>query len=130
MFSSSAPELVNRAKGSSNFDLGYAESQTAEITPLSVEPRPVDRTLVCFTCGAEFVFTAGEQSFFRTRNFINDPKRCKLCRSGRRTGTRTSILEIRVNCSSCGVSTTVPFRPRQGRPVLCRDCFESTRRPA
>jgi CxxC-x17-CxxC domain-containing protein len=32
-------------------------------------------------------------------------------------------------CSQCGKETTVPFRPTQGRPVLCRDCFQQ-RRPA
>ena len=30
-------------------------------------------------------------------------------------------------CSACGVETTVPFRPSQGRPVHCRACFQ---RPA
>jgi CxxC-x17-CxxC domain-containing protein len=27
-------------------------------------------------------------------------------------------------CADCGVTTEVPFEPRQGRPVYCRDCFE------
>jgi CxxC-x17-CxxC domain-containing protein len=25
------------------------------------------------------------------------------------------------------VETTVPFKPTQGRPVLCRQCFQQTR---
>jgi CxxC-x17-CxxC domain-containing protein len=33
-------------------------------------------------------------------------------------------------CSQCGKETTVPFRPRQGRPVLCRDCFQHKRTAA
>jgi CxxC-x17-CxxC domain-containing protein len=33
--------------------------------------------------------------------------------------------ETRIHCSACGVETTVPFRPTQGRPVLCRACFQA-----
>lgn len=31
-------------------------------------------------------------------------------------------------CASCGQQTTVPFRPVEGRPVFCRDCFQSQKR--
>jgi CxxC-x17-CxxC domain-containing protein len=33
-------------------------------------------------------------------------------------------------CSQCGKETTVPFRPTQGRPVLCRECFRERRHAA
>src|SRR5262249_52752292 len=36
----------------------------------------VDRVLKCSDCGAEFVFTAGEQLFFHDKQFKNDPKHC------------------------------------------------------
>lgn len=26
-------------------------------------------------------------------------------------------------CSDCGAECEVPFKPTQGRPVYCRDCF-------
>ena len=39
-----------------------------------------DKTLVCKECGAEFVFTAGEQEFYAERGFQNEPQRCKACR--------------------------------------------------
>jgi CxxC-x17-CxxC domain-containing protein len=26
-------------------------------------------------------------------------------------------------CSECGAETEVPFKPTEGRPVYCRDCF-------
>lgn len=26
-------------------------------------------------------------------------------------------------CSDCGKECEVPFKPTQGRPVYCRDCF-------
>ena len=32
--------------------------------------------------------------------------------------------ETRTQCSECGIETTVPFKPTQGRPVLCRQCFQ------
>ncbi|MGA8669045.1 MAG: CxxC-x17-CxxC domain-containing protein [Terracidiphilus sp.] len=32
-------------------------------------------------------------------------------------------IETHVICSECGNQTAVPFKPTQGRPVLCRTCF-------
>jgi CxxC-x17-CxxC domain-containing protein len=99
-----------------------------------------DRILKCSDCGNDFVFTAGEQLFFNDKQFKNDPKRCKLCkakraglgRSANATGSVTlplSRTETRTKCSACGVETTVPFKPTQGRPVLCRSCFQLKRVP-
>ena len=91
----------------------------------------VDRILKCSDCGSEFVFTAGEQLFFFDKQFKNDPKRCKSCkakRAARGTGSAPSTrTETRTQCSECGVETTVPFKPTQGRPVLCRQCFQQKR---
>ena len=42
-----------------------------------------DRILSCVDCGAEFVWTAGEQQFFADKNFKNEPKRCKACKGKR-----------------------------------------------
>jgi CxxC-x17-CxxC domain-containing protein len=100
----------------------------------------VDRLLTCADCGGEFIFTAGEQLFFLDKQFKNDPKRCKPCKSRRSaqaagiTGTGPaaagiSRTETRTECSECGVSTTVPFKPTQGRPVLCRQCFKNKKGP-
>ena len=36
-------------------------------------------------------------------------------------GTRQMFT---ATCADCGTTTEVPFEPRQGRPVYCRDCFE------
>ncbi len=46
----------------------------------------IDRLLTCADCGGEFIFTAGEQLFFFDKQFKNDPKRCKPCKS-KRAGT-------------------------------------------
>jgi CxxC-x17-CxxC domain-containing protein len=98
----------------------------------------VDRFLKCSDCGQEFVFTAGEQLFFHDKQFKNDPKRCKLCKAKRAGLGRAaaggaalplSRTETRTQCSACGVETTVPFKPTQGRPVLCRSCFQMKRVP-
>ena len=86
-----------------------------------------DKVLRCVDCGKDFVFTAGEQLFFHDKQFHNDPKRCKACKL-KRGGSSSVRAETRTNCSVCGQETTVPFRPTQGRPVLCRSCFESNRR--
>ena len=102
----------------------------------------VDRILRCSDCGNDFVFTAGEQLFFFDRQFKNDPKRCKLCKAKRAGLGRSaegvsavsalplSRTETRTQCSECGVETTVPFKPTQGRPVFCRSCFQIKRVPA
>jgi len=29
----------------------------------------------------------------------------------------------KVKCSECGVDTEVPFKPAEGRPVYCRECY-------
>ena len=42
-----------------------------------------DRILNCVDCGAEFIWTAGEQQFFADKNFKNEPKRCKACKAKR-----------------------------------------------
>ena len=45
-----------------------------------------DKTLICKDCGAEFVFTAGEQQFYAEKGFENEPQRCKECRMARKNG--------------------------------------------
>jgi DNA-directed RNA polymerase subunit RPC12/RpoP len=43
-----------------------------------------DKTLVCKDCGAEFVFTEGEQAFYAEKGFENEPTRCPECRKSRK----------------------------------------------
>jgi len=87
-----------------------------------------DRVLKCVDCGAEFVFTAGEQLFFHDKQFKNDPKHCKQCKAKRARGTQRVRPETRTTCSECGTETTVPFnRPKAGRCYAGR-AFRSSRR--
>jgi CxxC-x17-CxxC domain-containing protein len=102
-----------------------------------------DKSIKCVDCGESFVFTAGEQDFYRTHGLTHAPTRCKRCRdnrkssrpergggghassgsSGRERPTFTAV------CAECGTETQVPFQPTGDRPVYCRDCFQA-RKPA
>lgn len=31
-------------------------------------------------------------------------------------------------CSECGAECEVPFKPQEGRPVYCKDCFQKHRK--
>ena len=42
-----------------------------------------DIKIVCRDCGVEFIFTKGEQNFYKERG-LHNPVRCKDCRDLRR----------------------------------------------
>jgi CxxC-x17-CxxC domain-containing protein len=113
-----------------------------------------DRSLACRDCGKQFTFTAGEQEFYASRGFSEPTRcsECRAARKASRDsgdygsrggygsdhdygssrgggygssrsqgGARQMFQAV---CADCGTTTEVPFEPRQGRPVYCRDCFE------
>src|SRR5260370_370320 len=106
-----------------------------------------DKTIKCVDCGADFIFTVGEQEFYREKGLTHFPTRCKSCREARKGqrgerpsggggqgprggggghgprggGDRPMFTTV---CANCGVETQVPFAPTGGRPVYCRNCFE------
>ena len=43
-----------------------------------------DKTLQCKDCGADFIFTEGEQAFYAEKGFTNEPVRCPDCRRARK----------------------------------------------
>lgn len=43
-----------------------------------------DKKILCKDCGKEFIFTVGEQEFFKEKGFENDPVRCPDCRRTRK----------------------------------------------
>lgn len=47
-----------------------------------------DKTLVCKDCGNEFVFTEGEQAFYKEKGFENEPQRCPDCRRAKKAARR------------------------------------------
>ena len=94
-----------------------------------------DKILTCSNCNGEFIFSAGEQLFFFDKHFINDPRRCKACKTKRLnkkspqasgaqvlSSRRTETAAI---CANCSAETILPFKPTMNRPVLCRQCFQS-----
>lgn len=92
-----------------------------------------DQTINCIDCAKDFIWSVGEQSFFRDKGLLNPPKRCKPCKQAKTERIEAVIaaqqagvkqkIEVAVNCAKCGAQTTVPFYPSQGRPVYCRSCF-------
>lgn len=93
----------------------------------------VDKQLTCSDCGSTFVFDAEEQATFANLGYTNEPKRCKACRSERKSrsggrsdsfaGSRPARQMYPATCSRCKKETEVPFEPRGDRPVYCRDCY-------
>ncbi len=93
-----------------------------------------DKTLTCRECGAEFIFSAGEQAFYAAKGLLNEPARCPECRAARRArlndGGYDAVPRREMHpavCASCGVETKVPFLPRGDRPVYCSTCFDRIR---
>jgi CxxC-x17-CxxC domain-containing protein len=97
-----------------------------------------DRILTCRDCGKDFTFSAGEQSFFASKGLTNAPSRCPECRAQRRgshTNSSTSAMrpprerseQYEAICATCGRTTSVPFIPREDRPVYCNECFQAQR---
>lgn len=97
-----------------------------------------DKTLKCADCGAEFVFTAGEQEFHASKGFTTEPRRCPACRKARKqqkggeaprpvseSNDRPPRQMYDAVCAECGKETKVPFQPTGSRPVYCSDCYKN-----
>jgi CxxC-x17-CxxC domain-containing protein len=88
-----------------------------------------DKTLTCRECGNTFLWSAGEQEFYRQRGLLHEPQRCPDCRKkakAERQAARAANMHD-VICSNCGKPARVPFEPRTDRPVYCSECFETKR---
>lgn len=86
----------------------------------------VDRELTCVKCGRPFIFSAGEQAFFRDKGFRYEPKHCKRCKAVPLSRPqRWPTVETQVICAECGEYTSVPFNPHLNVPVFCRACFNA-----
>lgn len=109
-----------------------------------------DRTITCADCGTDFAFRENEQAFYAERN-MSEPKRCKPCRDQRKAqrgeggghggggrgfgggggrgggGRGGERQRYSIVCQQCGKEDTVPFKPSDGRPVLCSSCFSASR---
>lgn len=111
----------------------FKEISEITVSAAGVEQDLSDKPIFCIDCAHEFIWTAGEQAFFREKNLLNPPKRCKECKKAKNrrleaielahTTGQPHKIEVRADCARCSESTTVPFYPSQGRPVYCRECF-------
>ena len=86
-----------------------------------------DKTLVCKDCGAEFIFSAGEQEFYAEKGFQNEPIRCKACRNARKSQRNGEKEMYDAVCAQCGAPTKIPFVPKNDRPIYCSACFQARR---
>lgn len=43
-----------------------------------------DKVLNCKDCGTEFIFSEGEQAFYKEKGFENEPQRCPDCRRAKK----------------------------------------------
>ena len=94
-----------------------------------------DKSIECSDCGATFTFGAEEQELFQSRGYTNEPKRCPTCRQARKSerhengdySSRSPRQMFPAVCAQCGKDTEVPFEPREGRPVYCRDCYNAVK---
>lgn len=105
----------------------------------------------CVDCGAEFEFTTREQLYYQDQGW-DSPRRCKACRAKRKPATteynsrdftndKSTPIELhrdafevpavhqkfRVNCSTCGIETSVPFKPDPKRPAFCKACLAKSK---
>ncbi|MBU6453049.1 MAG: zinc-ribbon domain containing protein [Cyanobacteria bacterium REEB67] len=86
-----------------------------------------DRSLVCRDCQGEFLFTVGEQQFYREKGLINVPRRCPNCRVLMRVKSSggSVLTTAEVSCARCETLTRVPFQPNGHKPVYCSLCFKT-----
>jgi CxxC-x17-CxxC domain-containing protein len=99
-----------------------------------------DKSIQCSDCGTAFTFSAGEQEFFQSKGYTNEPKRCPSCRQARKSqqygnsgnsygdhsyGNQRQMFPA--VCAECGKDTEVPFEPRGDKPVYCSDCYRKVR---
>lgn len=43
-----------------------------------------DKVLKCRDCGKDFIFTVGQQEFFKEKGFTGNPVRCADCRKAKK----------------------------------------------
>jgi hypothetical protein len=49
-----------------------------------------DKNLICKDCSKPFVFTEGEQTFYKEKGFENEPQRCPDCRKAKKAQNNRS----------------------------------------
>ena len=86
-----------------------------------------DLEIPCVQCREVFLFTEKEQEIFYQRNMMQ-PQRCVKCRSKKAAvAAADGPKRFEIVCDNCGKHDQVPFQPKVGRSVLCKECHEASR---
>lgn len=85
-----------------------------------------DIETVCIQCREIFLFTEKEQETFYQRN-MTAPQRCPKCSSRKAAVAEHAPAKYEIVCDNCGKHDRVPFQPKIGRAVFCRECHEASR---
>jgi CxxC-x17-CxxC domain-containing protein len=83
-----------------------------------------DLELPCVQCKETFIFSEKEQMLFYQRN-LAQPQRCPKCRSKKAVTGEDAPTRFEIVCDNCGRRDRVPFQPKVGRSVLCKECYQA-----
>lgn len=78
-------ETISAIESNAPIDNMAVQKRKEEIEQLLNGAAPQDLILKCWECGNRFVFTVGEQKFFKQKGF-QFPKRCPICINKKRIG--------------------------------------------
>ena len=79
-----AQEPVESAGGDDDEDDGFKVHKKSAGEANSLAKTYEDITLNCRDCNAEFVFTSGEQEFYASKGWENQPTRCVECKNAKK----------------------------------------------
>ncbi len=86
-----------------------------------------DIDTICVQCKETFLFSEKDQEMFYQRNMM-PPQRCTKCRSKKAAAAGDDQPKrFEIVCDHCGKHDQVPFQPKVGRSILCRECHEASR---
>lgn len=85
-----------------------------------------DVEIPCVQCREIFLFTEKEQELFYQRN-MPSPQRCSKCRSKKAGRVENGTTRFEIICDHCGKHDHVPFQPKVGRSVLCKECHQANK---
>lgn len=85
-----------------------------------------DLEMSCVQCREIFLYTEKEQGIFYQRN-MPPPQRCARCRSKKAAMGENAPARFDIVCDHCGRRDHVPFQPKVGRSVLCKDCHQANK---
>lgn len=85
-----------------------------------------DVEIPCVQCKETFIFSEKEQENFYQRNMMT-PQRCAKCRSKKAAAGDNATKKFEIVCDHCGKHDQVPFQPKVGRSVLCKECFQASK---